>query len=68
MLDTPDVTDISEDVSLEELPKITHPPVRTNNTSGADETILDLNPASARKAVILSEIIGPPASRRQRRR
>jgi len=29
---------------------------------------LDLNAVSARKAIILSEIIGPPAAKRQRRK
>jgi len=39
----------------------------TDNPISARDMIIRLNPTSARYAVILSEIIGQPVSRRQRR-
>ena len=46
----------------------TQPQTQTTAQSHKHQLIANLNPQTARNAIIMAEIIGPPVSRRQRRR
>ena len=55
-----------------EIPKVNKAPARSNTQKNMHYNILsrqgiELNSETARNAIILSEIIGPPAAKRRRR-